>query len=282
MRLRRPSVKVSALAPPAKECRAACLLYSNDALAACRAFLALAAVNAPIGRILLAVKISADVCGFDRDGTARFDGAFEHGDYRRVQELGLWLCEPVGTLSWIDAGFEQRLGSVDIAEPADLGLVEQELFNWPRRRLHFRAKIIERESLAERLRGKLAKLLRGVEFVAPDDVHETEVPLIAEMERLAAKFELGMCESRRLAARGGDGETAAHPKMDDERPLILKIEENVFAASANRPDPGIREMGVEILGSKGGCEPRAVEHRLLDPAAADEQVKMASDELDLG
>ena len=155
-------------------------------------------------------------------------------------------------------GAEQRLVGVDVADPGDPRLVEQE-------RLQRRA-AVGRELEQPPRRQLAAKRLDpepggevGVELVAAEHDRVAEPPRVGEPQLRAvvedeprpqvARVGVGLVEAGRaepirlhqvdgrVRARPAEQQVAGHPQVHDQRRPVVELDEQVLAAAPDRLDP---------------------------------------------
>src|SRR4030095_6181658 len=79
-----------------------------------------------------------------------------------------------------------RLGSIDIAYATDLGLIKKKLFDVSLRDLEDACQIFDTELVRKRFGCQLREIPRLEKLSGIDDLHQTEMPLIAEYESFFA------------------------------------------------------------------------------------------------
>src|SRR5262249_55369935 len=90
---------------------------------------ALAPVDREVVLVATALPVRVDVVA--EGGSPTLDGAEEHGTDRGVEPRGAHRADTVRAPPGRDAGHVERLAGVDVAEPGDAPLIEQELLDIP-------------------------------------------------------------------------------------------------------------------------------------------------------
>ncbi len=178
----------------------------------------------------------------------------------------------------MDGGGEEGLVHIDVAEPGQKRLVEEDALQAARPALQHGMKAPCRESGVERLGPQLPEPTR--ECPVPGDDEETpEAPhiLISELSpRGEGEDEVGV--GRHGIRWSVQGQAAGHPQMPDERRPVVERKEEVLAPPADGADRPSRE---------GAGEGGRIRHdvRVKDPNVRDplphHRLKRAAERLDL-
>ena len=203
----------------------------------------------------------------------------------------------------MQVGAKQRLVGVDVADPGDPRLVEQE-------RLQGRAAVgrdleqpLRRQLAAERLDPEPRSEV-GVELVAAEHDRVAEAPRVGEPQLRAvvedepspqvARVGVGLVEAGRaepirlhqvdgrVRARPADQQVAGHPQVHDQRRPVVELDDQVLAAAPDRLDPPPGERLLDAV-RQLRARPALVEDLgRLDRAAARLGLELAAHGLDLG
>ncbi len=238
--------------------RSTALFQSDDRGFASQAGFVLTVVNVPSVRIAAAEIAAFEIFRIDRPTRVVVDGLRQNGTNALEQLGGLACRDAVSRYSRVDTGSEHCLGGVNVAEPADLGLIEQKLLERAARTGEDRSKIFERKLAGKWLGGEFRDLLRGMKSVGFDDLHQPEVPLIVKNEPLVfGKMKDGMGELGVSGSGRQKGKPTAHPQVDDQRFLIIEVQEYVLAAAADQIDCGTVQTVGKFGRRRVGSEPFA-------------------------
>jgi len=137
----------------------------------------------------------------------------------------------------MDPGVEEHLIGVNIADPGDPGLIEEEALDAASS--HFKDIREVGESDFERFGAQARELAAGAFGRAVEAEEETELPDVAEAELVPAVLEL-YGQAHMLVARlrlGGEQELAGHLEVEDERPAAFDLDEEHLAPASNAEDP---------------------------------------------
>src|SRR6202023_719878 len=201
----------SALTVRAVERAAACLDQATDEVAAAGAGLALAAVRGQRDLELAAAPLAVGEV-LER-GAALGDGAPQHRDGRPGDALPARGTDAAHRARRVDAGGEERLAGVDVAEADDDGGVHEERLHRPAPPGGLSAQEGAGESAVERLDAEMGEVRVLREARGGQGMHETEAARIAQPQAPAgAELEGDVLVRLRRRGRPGGGQASAHAR----------------------------------------------------------------------
>lgn len=248
-----------------------------DGPAAGGARLACAVVDA---EVLLMVAVAALAIAVVAEGRAAVGKAVtEDALDGRCKILALCLCQAASLATWMDPCEEQGLIGVDVAEPRNAPLVEQEGLDRLFPAADGLRKVRRREIIGQGLRPERLEARHGDFLACGKAVDAAEGPHVGEDERAAARevedhARVGVAL---LAGRVVD-EAARHAQVEDDGAAILQVEQQVLAAAAHAfhalaCDERLERLGFRVLQlarqQDVGAGDRAVRQLLIEILADD-------------
>lgn len=179
-----------------------------------------------------AEALSVDVVGYA--GTPHLDRLSQDGTDRSMEAGTRRSRERPGGTARTDPGLPERLAGVDVADPRNATLVEQEHLDGRRAASQQTGKTLQRKLVGERFQADLG----SPRFFRPDKAHPSERAHVREAkERPVPEFEanvgVGVGFDR---PRGADDELPGHPEMNDHGPPRLEGCNDILAAAADPDD----------------------------------------------
>lgn len=187
---------------------------------------------------------------------AVFEAISEGGSNGPAQRGNLCVLQGVGPAQGMNPGPPQGFVGVDIADPGDKRLVEQEGLEAAGFLGQQASQDLQREALFQRLGAEMTG--DGVEVV--NQVHPAEFTRVVEAQLIAvvqAEGEMDVFFARKVSVE--DVQTAAHFQMDEQvtcRGRGMQAEDQILAAAPDRVD-AMAGQGVDqrVRRRPGGARP---------------------------
>ena len=198
------------------------------------------------------------------------DRPLENLDDGARQAVPALLPDPRYRPRGVDAGAVQRLGSVDVANTDQQPAVHEEALHRSPPALREPGELVASQGGSEGLGSEVAEVAIAGEARCGGDEREAEPPGIPEAQALfpveAESQVLVHFARRRLR---GEGEPAAHSKVDHQRRALFELDQKVLAPAPEVLDPPAGETSqgaqVERLPQRRGMD-LDLEHPSADKA----------------
>src|SRR5579862_4585036 len=235
----RPRCARSALAAGAVEGAAARLDQAADEMAASGAGLSLATVGGQ--RDLELAASSLAVGEVVERGAALRDGAPEHRDGRAGEALPARGSDAAHRACRVDAGGEEGLAGVDVAEADDDAGVHEERLHRPAPAGGLSAQEVAGEAAVERFDAEVGEVRVLGQIRGGQGQHETEAARVAQPQAPAgAELEGDVLVRLRRRGRLHEGQASAHAEMDGHREPAAEVDEQVLGAPPHGLDASSR------------------------------------------
>ena len=197
---------------------------------------------------------------------------------RLVSARGKGVRRPLG----VDAGLEEHLVDVDVAEAGDESLIEEHAFDLARPPAQLLLEPGGGEVARQRLQSQ--PLLQAKQIVAFDMDDAAKLALVRETKiGTPGEVDGQPLEAQRRLGRGDDAQRPGHAQMDDDGGAVVQIENEVLRAAADFRHGPARDPRLEIfeplLAQHAG---KVAEANGVDLAADDLVDQRAADGFDFG
>lgn len=223
---------LSALTTPAVKGGALALHDAANRRIAVMAGLALTIVDEVV--LLKIARLSVGTHEVAQTAAALLDGRSEHAPDGGRQSVVAGERNAFGGGVWVDAGLEQALASVDIADAHHDIAPEQYLFD---RRSALPCLTVQQTrqiGCIERLDPQAAQqgVRFNIAFLPRMPEHRAEAPRVGQAHQLLAELKVEMIMFLRRVCGGQDAQMPGHAEMNDQR-AVPEVNQQVFAAPAS-------------------------------------------------
>ncbi len=210
------------------------------------------------------------------------DPGAQRRDHGVAQRLALARGEALGGAQRMDAGSKQRLVGVDVADPGDLALIEQQGLDRRAAAAGQPVQVPAGEVRVERLNaepGSQEVVQRGT---PKSELAGAEATRVDEGDPMCAAVELEDDSRVRRRAARVQQQRPGHAQMDEQEHLVLELPHEVLAAPAEPLHVPAGDRVDDALGRQREAPARVSHLQGAQPAPLDVRREVAPDGLDLG